>query len=195
MAARRFGGAGVAEWCGQMSNLSKTKLGPAHALPTQARLRDLLLYEEDTGLLRWKKMRKGVPFDGMEAGCKTDDGYIKISIDGTQYKAHHVIWCYVTGEWPDLIDHEDVDGQNNRWKNLRKATPEGNAQNVKSKKSESSPSRLKGAYFDKRRSQWHSRIIANKKLVILGAFETAEAAHAAYVEAALKLHGEFARAA
>jgi hypothetical protein len=178
-----------------MSNISRQKLGEAHRFPTQDRLKELLLYDENTGILRWKKKRKGVKEDGMIAGCPTHDGYLKVSIDGTQYKAHHVIWCYVTGEWPVLIDHKDTIGMHNFLENLRKTTPAGNAQNTKSKKTISSPSRLKGAYLDKRRDRWHSRIIANGQLKILGYFSTAEEAHLAYVAAAKNLHGEFARMA
>jgi len=175
-----------------VSNLSKTKLGTEHRLPTQERLRELLIYEKHTGLLRWRHKRKGVPEAGMIAGCVVD-GYVKISIDGTQYKAHHIIWCYMTGKWPVLIDHEDTDGENNRWLNLREATSEGNAQNAKSKKKAASPNPLKGAYFSKQKRRWHSRIMSNRKLTTLGFFDTPEEAHAAYCSAAKQLHGEFAR--
>lgn len=138
-------------------------------------------------------MRKGVPHDDMVAGCSTSDGYLKISVDGTQYKAHQVIWCWMTGEWPSFVDHRDVDGMNNRWDNLRRSTVAQNNQNMKSKKPAGSPSKLKGAYFDKRRKVWHSRIMVDRKLMMLGDFDSAEAAHTAYADAARKLHGDFAR--
>jgi len=133
-----------------------------------------------------------VPFDDAPAGCIAD-GYVKVSIDGTQFKAHHVIWCMMTGEWIDFIDHEDVDGTNNRWRNLRRSTVAENNRNVGNKKTERSASPLKGAYFDKRRGLWHSRIMVNRKLQILGYFNSAEEAHAAYTAAANLLHGAFAR--
>lgn len=176
-----------------MPNLSKTKLGEVFKPPTQERIRELLSYDQATGKLFWRKKRKGVPFDGAPAGCLTDDGYVKVSVDGTQFKAHHVIWCYVTGEWPPFIDHRDTDGLNNRWLNLRKSTVAQNNRNVGNKKKPTSPSRLKGAYLDKRKNLWHSRIMVDRKLTILGYFGTAEEAHAAYIAAAKERHGDFAR--
>lgn len=176
-----------------MSNITKSQAGAGFEPPTQERLKELLDYDPATGILTWKKRRKGVPHDGAIAGCLTGDGYLKVSVDGTQYRAHQVIWCFMTGSWVPFIDHKDCDGLNNSWSNLRASTFDQNNQNMKSKKTASSPSKLKGAYWDKRRKTWHSRIMAGRKLVLLGNFDSAEEAHAAYVTAADKLHGEFAR--
>ena len=47
------------------------------------------------------------------------------------YKVHQIIWVYMTGKWPDkLIDHEDLNGENNKWYNLRLATQSQNMMNV-----------------------------------------------------------------
>lgn len=189
MAARQSDRTGASN----MSNLSKRKLGSAYERPTQARLQELLEYSPETGELRWLKRRKGVPYDGAPAGCKSGDGYLKVSVDGTQHRAHQLIWCYVTGEWCEFIDHADTDGLNNRWLNLRKSTVTENNRNVNNKKKPTSPSPLKGAYLDKRRDKWHSRIVVDHSTKFLGFFDTAEEAHAAYVRAATELHGDFAR--
>jgi AP2 domain len=50
---------------------------------------------------------------------------------------------------------------------------------------------FKGVTFEKRR--FRAQITKDDKQYHLGYFATPEAAHAAYVEAAKRLHGEFAR--
>lgn len=66
-----------------------------------------------------------------------------------------------------------------QWVNLREATVVEQRQNRGG---------VLGAYQDKRRGSWHASIRINGKRTNLGAFPTAEAAHAAYVEAKARLH-------
>ena len=54
---------------------------------------------------------------------------------------------------------------------------------------------MKGVDWKARSQKWQARITVNKKQVYLGLFNTQEAAHAAYVAAAQKYFGEFAREA
>ncbi|NKC47607.1 HNH endonuclease [Ochrobactrum anthropi ATCC 49188] len=35
------------------------------------------------------------------------------------YGMHRVIWLYMTGKWPLLVDHINGNPSDNRWKNLR----------------------------------------------------------------------------
>lgn len=58
-------------------------------------------------------------------------GYYRVSINGRRYVAHQLAWLYMTGEWPDTIDHQDGDGSNNKWENLRKTDRHGNMRNLK----------------------------------------------------------------
>lgn len=51
---------------------------------------------------------------------------------------------------------------------------------------------LKGVTFHRVTGKWQAAIQVNRKSHHLGLFETADAAHAAYVASAAKLHGEFA---
>src|SRR6202020_1670283 len=86
-------------------------------------LRSILSYSKKTGLFTWKVMlsRRGVI--GKIAGFK-NAGRIKIGINNTDYMAHRLAWLYIKGEWPKYeIDHRDENKSNNRWKNLRHATP------------------------------------------------------------------------
>lgn len=89
-------------------------------------------------------------------------------------------------------DHIDGDGLNNRRSNLRLATPSENARNQR--RSRDNTSGFKGVWWHKGRRKWQAQIMAGGRQQYLGLFNTAEAAHAAYCEAAKSLHGEFARA-
>lgn len=91
------------------------------------------------------------------------------------------------------VDHANCDGLDNRRANLRVATLAQNGQNARRPKHNKSG--FKGAYWNKFARKWQSDIQANGRRHYLGLFDTPEAAHAAYVEAAKHLHGEFARAA
>jgi hypothetical protein len=52
-----------------------------------------------------------------------------------------------------------------------------------------------GVYWNKRLSKWHAQIQHEKKTTYLGLFTDEYVAHLAYVNAAKRMHGEFARAA
>lgn len=91
------------------------------------------------------------------------------------------------------IDHIDGDGLNNRRSNLRIATAFQNHQNTPLRVD--SASGLKGAHPCRQTGRWKSEITANGRTHYLGRFDTPEAAHAAYTEASVRLHGAFGRVA
>lgn len=98
----------------------------------------------------------------------------------------------MTGEWPaDMIDHKNRDRTDNRWENLREATRSQNNANRRA----SSTHGFKGATFNRRQGRWMAQTKVNGKRVYLGYYDTPEEAHAAYVAAAERYFGEFARAA
>lgn len=161
---------------------------------TAARLRSLLDYDPETGLFRWRvKLRGGKRADiGSVAGyADAGRGYWVIYIDGRQYRAHRLAWLHVKGQWPPRgLDHEDTDKQNNSWSNLRLCTQSQNTAN--SKRSKRNTTGFKGACVYGNRFQ--AQIKKHGKRIHLGTFDTAQDAHAAYVDAAKRLFGEFARA-
>lgn len=65
---------------------------------TPERARELLIYDPETGALRWRVPR-GVR-TGALAGTRTSEGYSQIEIDFRLYKAHRIIWLMQTGRWP-----------------------------------------------------------------------------------------------
>ena len=88
------------------------------------------------------------------------------------------------------MDHKDHDTLNNRRENLRIATHAQNLWNTKILANNTSG--FKGVSFFKPRGTWRSRIMLNGKQNLIGYFDSPEEAGAAYVEAAKRLHGEFA---
>lgn len=58
---------------------------------------------------------------GTGAGvAKTDDGYLYVRIDGTDYLAARLAWFYVKGEWPEgILRFRDGNKENIAFRNLR----------------------------------------------------------------------------
>lgn len=161
-------------------------------LPPVAQLRELLEYEPETGVLRWR-YRKGTRatwntrFAGKPAGKAEKHGHIRLQICNTSYFAHRVIWKMVYGrEPPHEIDHRDQDPSNNRIENLRAATSRQNMQNRKGWGKE----RLKGV---SRAGKRFRAVAGDGKggAKHLGMFDTPEQAHAAYCRYAAERHKEF----
>ncbi len=166
---------------------------------THKRLLEVLTYEPTTGSFFWHVRPEGTKtwntrFAGKLAGVAQADGYLRIVIDRESLAASHVAWFYMTGRWPTTrIDHRDLDKSNNEWGNLREATSSQNSANLPA--FSTNKSGLKGAWWNKRKRKWESRICVQGQKIWLGLFDTPEAAAAAYAIAAQKHFGEFARAA
>lgn len=88
-------------------------------------------------------------------------------------------------------DHIDRVKVNCRRSNLRPATTSQNAHNMSKMKHNTSG--YKGVTWDKARSKWAAKIACKGVHYNLGRFSSREEAHAAYRQAAHRLHGEFAR--
>lgn len=171
---------------------------------TQERLRKSLTYDPKTGIFIWRRRNGSSPnvrawntkFANKSAGTMTKprgDGlrYLQIHIKGKCHLAHRLAWLYMTGEWPrNQTDHEDGDGLNNRWKNLRDATGMQNQANRGVQPNNISG--YKGVSFRKSSGRYLARIGVRKKIMHLGSFDTPHDAHAAYMAAARKYFGEFA---
>jgi hypothetical protein len=153
---------------------------------------DLWAYDPATGDLTWKVRPSNRHAVGSVAG-KTDRlGYRVVRFRGRDYLGHRIAWLIVHGQWPAaFIDHINGNPSDNRLSNLREAT---NAENVRnSKLRRDNTHGLKGVSLVKNR--YFSRIAVNRQRIYLGCFRTPAEAHAAYVAAAAKFHGEFARVA
>jgi hypothetical protein len=91
-----------------------------------------------------------------------------------------------------LVDHVDGDGLNNVRSNLRVAVMAQNLHNTG--RHRDNKSGFKGVH-EQRPGRWVAYIMAFGRKEYLGIHDTPDAAHAAYCEASLRLHGEFSRSA
>lgn len=147
---------------------------------TYARLRELLHYDPETGVFTWR-VRRCNNLAGTDAGSLRDDGYFTIRLDKRPYRANRLAWLYMTGAWPThLIDHEDRDPANNRWKNLRPATHSQNHQNQKLRVDNTHGFRGLERHTS---GLWRVRLMVRGKRVHIGYFKTPEEAVAARTEA------------
>ena len=166
-------------------------------LLTQRRLKELFHYDVSSGIFTTIK-RRGRIHAGFVSGCHSvgRNGYVRviISVDNREYRAHRLAWLYVYGEWPsDEIDHINGVSTDNRIENLRLATRPQNSHN--SRKPKTNKSGFKGVSWHAIGKKWQAHIKSNGKNHYLGLFSTAKQAHLAYIEAANRLNGEFARVA
>jgi hypothetical protein len=146
---------------------------------------------DDVGRLFFKEKRRGRR-PGVEAGGLSLLGYRSVCVNQKKYLCHRIVFALTHNRWPELdIDHINGDGLDNRPENLREATKSQNLQN-RGKPSQNTTG-WKGVYFDKSRRLWCAEITCNNVKHYLGRFEELEMAGYAYISAALKFHGEFAR--
>lgn len=163
-------------------------------LPSAERLNEILFYDEEDGEL-YCRIDRGPRKAGMLAGCLNKTGlHVVIAIDGVRYLAHRIVWKMKTGRDPlQDIDHKDTDGTNNRWDNLREATPSQNLQNMSLSKANTSG--VKGVSFDRDLGKWCAEIMKDRKRYKLGYFVELDDAKKVIEMARAELHGEFARSA
>ena len=157
-------------------------------------IRRLLRYNRRTGVFTWRR-RPGASawntryagkiagFDWSPDGGKTL--YRSIRIFDWPFLAHRLAVLYVTGRWPEAdVDHEDRDGLNNRWKNLRDATKTQNGFNRGANKN--SRTGIKGV------SPYGDRFRAAIQGETIGIFDDAQSAASAYQTEARVRAGAFA---
>lgn len=158
---------------------------------TVDRLREFLSYDPHTGIFIWVKSpgRKSIT-QGRVAGTIDSHGYIRIRLDGKDYRAHRLAWLYVFGRFPENeIDHINLLKADNRISNLREATHSENIRNRA--KPSSNTSGYKGVFFIKSMNKFRAVCGANGKRHRLGYFTTAVEASEAYNKFAAENHGEF----
>lgn len=157
----------------------------------QEYIKNILNYNPETGIWIWIFPRPKIRIYDV-AGGMTNDGYIKIKIDGKKYFAHRLAHLYMNGCWPEFeVDHKDLNKANNKWDNIREATRVQNFGNQP--KYLNNKSGIKGVCWDKAAKKWLSQIQVNNKKIKLGRFENINDAAEAYRQAASLYFKEFAR--
>lgn len=166
-------------------------------------VRARLGYDPETGTATWLPLpgdehavtRWNAKWAGKPVGSFDADGYRRVKLLGDSFLLHRVIWLHVTGCWPkNEIDHHDLNKANNRWVNLRAATPAQNRTNRVAQRN----NRLGVKGVTQTRSGKYAAHISlrageKKKLLHLGTFGSLDEAKSAYAEHAVRTHGEFAR--
>lgn len=141
-------------------------------LPSQSHLQTLFKYEPSSGvLLRIKTQR--------DAGTCRKDGYWQVSVDGTTYLKHRIIWMMMHGDIPDgfQVDHINRDPSDNRLANLRSVPVSLNQFNCKLQSNNTSGHC--GVSWHKRRTKWLAHIRVDGKRHQLGFYsKKADAAKA-----------------
>lgn len=159
---------------------------------TQERLKEVLHYDPETGDWTWLVRKANRIYAGSKAGgVDTSEGYYKIGVDGRVHKAHRLAFLYMTGEYPkSQVDHINGEKSDNRWGNLREASPSENLRNVGAYSS--NVSGLKGVSYRPKADMYLSRITVDGVTHYLGWFSCPREASHAYNKAAIQFHGEFA---
>lgn len=151
---------------------------------TAERLRELLHYDPLTGVFSR---------NGKRVGSNRGHRYVRVYVDGRMYFAHRLAWLYMNGFWPSHgVDHEDGDGFNNRWKNLRPATQAQNLQNLHGPRGTvGRTSRHLGVCWHAQARKWRATIKVGDRARHLGLFDDEDAAAQAYLTAK-RLYHEYA---
>jgi hypothetical protein len=178
-------------------------------LPSAERLHKLFSYDCSSGEFTWNRRpisdfvsekewsRWNCRYAGKRAGCRRSDSsgpsVVSVKLNRLQYPVHSLVWIMFKGPVPDgyLVDHRDHDPWNNRLDNLRLATE---TENIRHRRSWGNKTGLKGvspSYRKRKATRFHASIVVNRKSIALGAFATAEEAHAAYCAAARQFHQDF----
>lgn len=116
---------------------------------TLERLKEFYFYNPTTGHFhRYPRMNI--------VGHKGNRGYLTLTIDGKSYLCHRLAWFYMTGRWPDEIEHENRNRTDNRWDNLFEITRRGNNLNATPRRDNTSG--VPGVHFHKQSGKWRARV-------------------------------------
>lgn len=86
---------------------------------TVERLRELLAYDQESGVFTWKIARCNVKAGAIAGRCWAPANYRYIRIDNHDYLAARLAVFHVIGEWPKAaVKYEDRDRTNLSFKNL-----------------------------------------------------------------------------
>lgn len=149
-------------------------------------LRELLHYDPNTGVFRWLRSPTFSVRAGSVAGATNYAGYIRICIGRRHMFAHRLAWAMSYGDFPApgmQIDHINHNRADNRLSNLRVVTPAQNRHNVRGARRDSGTG-LIGVIASKG-GRFRACIKRGGVRRYLGTFASKEAAHRAYMSAAL----------
>lgn len=152
-----------------------------------ARLREVLNYDPETGIFTWKTRIAMRSVVGTVAGRINSNGYRRITIFRQSYQAHRLAIAYIEGAFPPChVDHINGNRLDNRYVNLRHATPEDNQQNRALGRNNASG--YVGVHLHKNSGRWMAHIVRQGVSTHLGYFDTPEEANVVRCEAKKQIH-------
>jgi hypothetical protein len=155
---------------------------------TRDQLLDRLNYDQQSGAFTWRNAKSRPDLEGKKAGYVDAQGYVRIQLRGVDFAAHRLAWFYMTGNWPQEIDHINGERSDNRWQNLREADRLINTQNRVTKASSSG---YVGVSRYNKSGMWKAQIAVNRQKFFLGSFADPKDAHDAYLKAKADMHVGF----
>ncbi len=181
-------------------------MGHTHSmkpLPAPAYLAEYLDYRN--GQLFWKKRPDSLQllstrlrnswdgrFLGKRAGSPMRHGYRLITVDGSRYLEHRIIFQMLRGPFDggQYVDHINHDHTDNRIENLRLCSHAENLMNQPGR-----PSKYgalpKHVHWNENEQKYKVVLRANGKAHHIGTFSTLDEASTAAKDARARLHGEF----
>lgn len=127
---------------------------------TQEYLRSILDYNPETGVFTWLN-RPDVPswwnsrWAGTKAGVVRANGYVVITINKEQLLAHRLVFIYMDGVEPNVVDHINSIKTDNRFCNLRNLS-DNHKNQMNQKKYKTNKSGYSGVSFEN--GKWRARI-------------------------------------
>ena len=148
----------------------------AKPTPSQVLLKKVFDYNQETGIVTWKKTNK-------EAGYIDTTGYRRIRFKGRLYLSSRLIWKWMTGEEPkNTIDHINRVRTDNSWANLKEAT-------MSEQRANKHHSGGWGKGYYKNGSGFEVRVRKGGKIVFSKTVKTEEEAIALRASKRLEIHG------
>jgi hypothetical protein len=154
-------------------------------LPSQKELTELFDYKDGQLFSKYSSTRRKV---GSVVGVKNKSGYSQAKIKNKTFYVHRLIWQMLNGDLNGMdVDHVNGNKHDNRIENLRLVSRSENSQNLRIAKT-NSKTKLLGTWFNKSSGKFAAQITKNGQAIYLGLFDTAEDAHAAYIDKKRKIH-------
>lgn len=160
-------------------------------LPSKDALESFFYVDSDEGVLIWRFHPVCPSLIGKRVQGNANNKYTKVTVPGYgQFYLHRIIWLYVNGSSPDVLDHINRDKSDNRISNLRECTA---SENEKNKVSHGSNQHGYTGVTKLPSGRYQARVSIPGSRVSLGTFDTPEHAAGARMAFLILKYPDFAR--